>query len=584
MNKYIRSMSEVDFTFFDNLAQRKAFPLVSSCITFLLYLCVAWFVLSPDAVWSPDTGAKLLQLQSLRLENGYLAYDIIYNERYLDTELVFAELATRFGVLSVSNNGLYFRRLPLFPLITLPFFNWFSFYGLYLLPAAGGGAINFFTIKLIQRKERHLAMWLLIAFGCPVFIYATLFWEHTVASGLVLASVWLAFRAVFTASMTLPSRLISWATTALLLALGTYLRLEIIIFVGAFLLACWLLLAGHRWYAVWSGLIYGMLLLPYRFLHNYLFTQPVPDNAAYLFRPATYLQVSRWQALPDLFVGPVTAESINHGWLGWLWSLAAVAALALIFFAPTSPVARRVQWTLLGLTALIALFFLYTPVPYRAAHGLLFTTPWALLGLCRAWELWSRVKPHMQVLILTAILGLIVYSVNIIGFRAGPPHGGLEWGARFAMTFYPLLALMAVWKPTPDWQTPLTSVIIFLLVILGLGFQIRGLTTIYYDKQINKQLNEIILATDQPVVSDIWWLRLNAAPIAAAKEIYLVDKPESVTKWVDLAASHSIGEFTFITLNRNPSNLLLHLLEDNKVVIVKSDRFGDFSVLRLQIE
>lgn len=569
---------------FDNIAQQKNFPIVSSVLSFFLYLAVSWFILDAQAVWSPDTGAKLLQLQSLRLEDGRFLYDILYQESYLDTDLVFAELDTRFGVLGVSDRELHFRRLPLFPLVTLPFFRWIGFYGLYLLPSVAGAATNFFTLSLLKSKERQFAMWVLIAFGSPIFIYSTLFWEHTIACCLAMAAVWFSFR-ITSAEVIAPAyRILHWTTVGLLLSLSTYFRLELSIFSGAFLASYWLLYSRYRRYVFWSGLIYGLTMAPYGALHNYLFSQPIPDNAAYLFYPASYLKASKWQALPDLLVGPVTLESVNHGLLGWVWSLAAVIIIFLAFVFPGSSFTNRIKWIVLGITAIIASTFLFSPEPYRAAHGLLFTTPWVLLGLCRGRELWSQARRPVRVLILTTFLGLMIYTINIIGLRFGPPHGGLEWGARFAMIFYPMLALLTVWAFGPK-RTLLTIPIVFTLVVVGLGFQVRGLITIHQDKQVNKQLNKVVLESpSQQIVSDIWWLRLNAAPIHGEKEIYLVDDFNSVANWIELATAHSIGDFTFVTFNETAVMQINQELKDYEVVILKEDRFIVFLIFHLEIK
>ncbi|MCK6629909.1 MAG: hypothetical protein L6R45_32635 [Anaerolineae bacterium] len=122
------------------------------------------------------------------------------------------------------------------------------------------------------------------------------------------------------------------------------------------------------------------------------------------------------------------------------------------------------------------------------------------------------------------LLGLASYLLALIVIRAPNwgPHGALEWGARYMLTFYPFLAVLAFWGLKAKWWTISSGVIIGALIFLGLGFQIRGLWTIYADKQINPALNQSIAEASSPyIVSDLWWLPLNAAPLYQQRTVFL---------------------------------------------------------------
>lgn len=558
------------------LPQHPRFPGILSLLAFLLYLGTAWLVFEPRAVWSPDAGAKWMQLDSLRIESGRIAYDLRYPERWLDPELAFADINPS-GIISPSNGLLQLRRLPLFPLLSLPFYRLFSFYGLYLLPALGGAAIVWLSQSLIEARQRRWTMAVLIALGSPVLVYASLFWEHTLATCLTLMAAWLALRSAPIQGAALPKGLLTWGGMGLLWALSAYLRLETSLFAAAFLAAAWLLLPERRWSLVWCGLILGGLMLGYSPLHSLLFGQSMPDNAAYLFYPAAYLKSTFSQPLVDLLIGPPVEEAIQSGWRGMLWAWLAAAAFFVSLVDGRYPVLRPLRWLLLAGTGLLAGSFLLTTQAYRSAHGLLFTTPWALLGLCRAGEVWQRGSPKMRVLVLTTLLGLTGYAIAILGFRASPPHGGLEWGARFALTFYPLLAILAGW----DWGElrPLRAALpaAALLVFLGVGFQLRGVTVIRHEKAINHQLNQAILELPaKQVLSDLWWLRLNAAPILASREIYLADTPASQRRWLEMARQNGLSQFTLITMDRSLADRLASLSPEGALAPRMAGQYGVF--------
>lgn len=532
-------------------------------LALLVYLGIAWFILLPQAFCTPDEGAKLLQLQNLRWEDGRLAHDIAYPGRDIDSDLQFAQHDPVRGFLRVRDGALYFQRLPVFPLLVLPFFRWFGFPGLYLLPAIGGAASGVLALQLLKRSDRRFGMWMLIAFGSPVFVYATIFWEHTLATSLGLAGAWLAFHLGPT-----PRKTLGWIAVGILLGISVYIRLEMMIFALAWLFACWVVFRDGRWGPVWAGISLGLVMLPYRPLHGIMFAgQKIPDHAAWLFYPFAYLALAKWRAVPELLIGPPVEGAIDTGWLGDLWAVAAVIVIGCSLGAKSSPAKRAIRLTGLAITAIVGAAFLFDGTLYPAAHGLLFTTPWALLGLARAREVWQCSSWRGRIVVLATILGLIGYTVGIIVLRAGSPQGGLEWGARFAMIFYPLLALLAAWDLGADRRDVKTLVIVGVLMLLGFGFQTRGLWTLRYGKQINAALDRAIVETpERHIVTDLWWMPLNAAPVYSEKEIFVTDTPEELRSWVELAVAGQVQRFLLVTMD--------HALLDNTNQVLGAHRLN----------
>lgn len=561
------------------------YPLPAGLAALLVYVGVAWFILSPQALWSPDEGAKLLQLQNLRLENGRLAYDIEYIGRAIDPDLQFASG----GLLQVNQQRLYLERVPLFPLLTLPLFKWFSFQGLYLVPAISGAAIGVLTLSLLPGDRRRLIVWILVAFASPVFIYATLFWEHTLVTGLCLGAAWLSFYAArkdWTAS---PRRkFATWGTIGLIFALSGYIRSETVFFAAAWLAAYGWLTPQRRSGPIWAGIALGVMLLLYTPLHQAMFGQTekiLHSSFVFGFHPLSYLARAGWRVVPDLLIGAAEDEAIAWGWWGWVWAVAAVAAMG-CSFVPRWRLAHPLMLLSLGLTVIAGATFLFTPTPYRAAHGLLFTTPWALLGICRAGEVWRQGDWRLRVMVSATMLGLVSYLLALIVIRAPNwgPHGALEWGARYMLTFYPFLAVMAVWGLKAKWRTVSSGVIIGALVFLGLGFQIRGLWTIYSDKQINAALNQSIAAASSPyIVSDLWWLPLNAAPLYKQKTVFFVT-PDNLTAWVDVAAAHQGQEFLLVTLNSSLLKKANQSLELYQLTPLDHYTLGNLLIYNLAIQ
>jgi hypothetical protein len=566
-------------------ASAPAFLLVSGLLTVLVYLGVAWFVLSPHVLWSPDEGAKLLQLQNLRFENHVLAYDIAYNGQKLDPDLRFAPVSPTGRVLRVRDGALYLQRFPVFPLFVLPLFRTFGWYGLYLLPALGGALSGIMALALVDRGDRRLGMWVLIAFGSPLFVYSTIFWEHTLAAGLGLGGAWLALRTGSQRQRSLCQRILGWAAVGIMLSMSIFLRLEMAIFALALLAAYWFVVRHDRWAPVAVVMGLGAALLVYGLLHLLRFGQIVPDNALYLYYPFAYLKGAQWRALTDLLVGPPVDEAIDPGWLGVLWAIAAIVAIAHSFGSKDARAVRNLRIGALGVTAMAAMVFLFSSTPYRSAHGLLFTTPWAIVGLCRAREVWQRGNWRARVVVLTMLIGLTGYTIAIIGFRGSSPHGGLEWGARLAIVFYPLLAIVAWWDLgswRSDWKA---LVIVGVLSILGVGFQIRGILTIQHDKRLNGELNQVITEVPEPyVISDLWWVPLNAAPVYNSKAMLVVPTADTLASWLELPENEDLQQFSLVTLNGSFPYDVARTLSGRELSVINFHRVGNIWIFHVEAE
>ncbi|MEZ4866400.1 MAG: hypothetical protein R3C14_34095 [Caldilineaceae bacterium] len=520
-----------------------------SLLTASLYLAIACFVLPPNALWSPDEGAKLLQLESLSLKAGKFIYQIDYPGRTVDPEFSYAPTK----LLRVREKALYFQRLPLWPLLMLPFYALGGAYGLYLLPALGGVLCCVFMLMSVKPAQRRLSMWLMAAFGTPLLIYSTIFWEHTVATALALAGATFTLQDHYDPKTFRHPASSKWLIGGLLFALASFLRLEVILFVFAWLCADWWLRpSGRR--GIWiCGALVGTALVLYALLHRLLFAgQSLPDNATYLFYPLFYLRSAQWRALPDLLLGPPTGLALDTGLLGAIWSGCALGALILGWTGEAEGRLRPLYLLALGCLTVISGLFLFVNLPYRTGHGLFFTAPWAVVGLCRVRRLWRDGDERARLIVLCTLIGLGAYAVAILGFRASSPQGGLEWGARFALTFYPLLTLMALWPLAREVEDSRETALVGLLLLLGIGFQIRGLGTIYVDKMLSRERNAALLAAPTAqIVSDLWWLPYDSAMIYPARAFYSVDTPTDVVTWAVRAQRQQVEHFTFVT-TRNP--------------------------------
>ncbi len=547
-------------------------------LTLLLYLIVAWFVQNPAAFITPDEGGKFLQLQNLAFVDGNLTYDLPYRGQSLDPDLRFAP-QNEFWGLRVRDGKLYFNRFSLLGLLVRPFFDLFGFPGLYLIPALCGVACSLLTILLLDPEERRLEMWLLIAFGSPVFIYSVLFWEHTLAVALGLLAIWLAVKKKAI------NHNLSWLGIGLALGLSVIVRLEMAIFALAFLAVhLYVVPNKKRGPLIALGLLVTVVLT-FLSLNLVFYGQPWPDNSRYLFFPFNYFRQVGWLAVKDLLVGPSAEGAIDTGWLGGLWTIAAVIAIAHSFTENRTISVQRLRTGGVVVTMVIAVWFLFDSTNYYSAHGLLFTTPWVLLGVIRTKEIWQQGERHHKIIVGTVLTGLIGYTINIIGLRASSPHGGLEWGARYALVYYPLLALLAGWHFKGGRQHTLNLLITGGMIFLGLAFQIRGVWANRQSKALNEELYALIQEQpDEHIVFNEWWLPLNAAPIYEEKRFYVVPTARELATWSQLANQNDIYTFSLVTTNPSLIEEANDELSAWDLEILTDESFGQIVIYRLFVQ
>lgn len=549
--------------------------------TMAIYLFTAWFILLPGEIWSPDEGAKLWQLESLRIENGRLQFNLPYKGGNIDPRLDYALAGIPSEILRVVNGQLTFQRLPIFPLLTWPFYQTVGLRGIYILPALAGALLCVLTMALISPKQRRVRMWLVIAFGSPVFIYSVLFWEHTLAACLAMMGVGLVFREVRREKMGKRS-VLAWLLASGFFILAMYLRLEVSLLSMALLVAVWLQAPEQRRMAAMMTAMLLLALAIYRPVHAAVLAgQPAPTNARYIFRPFLYLHSAGWNAIPDLLVGPAVDEAIDPGWLGGLWAISAILAVA--HGDPHRIETRRLRQISLALCLVCAGYFLLTPEVYRSAHGLLFTTPWLVLGVSRAAEVSDTGDRRLRLITMTALLGAIFYAVAVLMVRGSSPHGGLEWGARFFLPFYPLFAILAAWED--GHHSRLDRTFIFLLILVSFGFQGRGLITIQGDKIIHRALNRaLVTAPEEHILTDLWWLNLvNVASETRQKAIYTASDVYKMASWVRLAHSHAIDQFLLVTLDYAAPTRLASQLPDQTIYIEQFIQVERLLIYRISI-
>ena len=471
---------------------------------FLAYL--AWSAAQPAGVfWSVDEGGKLIYLQNV-LRTGDARAPLDYLARSIDPQLQYVPF-----VYWVHQGDQVYTWWPVaFSLISLPFYSFFGWLGLYILPALCG-ALSALLAGLIARRLAPSPRWaapavaLITGLATPVLVYSTLFWEHTPSLALFLAAFWLILRAVDDGQ----TRGIVLA--GVLASLAIWLRTE----VGVFFLGMGLALLLLKKWKLLLRLAAGVapVTLAWLFVNWFIMGNPISRQIETLTSYDNFLVLNQ---MGLKFLGTIlynapasNAFSLSNNWL-LLGSGLALLALA-------APFLGRLRW--LGLagyagTAFICAWGLFSPEGYKLVSGLVLVAPFVLFS---TWGAAGRDSWRSSRFALLAVLSSLLFAAVYVA-RAWAQAGGLQWGPRYLLVIFPLAVIAGVTglaRALPGLSAVFRRAVLGLALVsllLGAGFEVRGLTTIHVMKQYYQQSEQALLNLDPlPIVTN-WCFFANIVP------------------------------------------------------------------------
>jgi len=480
-----------------------------------LYLLCLLALPNRPVFWSPDEGGKYLTLRQISTTGEWSA-PLPYPAALIDPLLQHVPLLYWLRV----DDAIYSWWPTWFPALSSLPYRLLGVRGLFLIPLVSALLIGLSVYALVAPISKRAALGALLAItlASPIWFYGLTYWEHTLHSLLIVLGFAAAIRGVLTDRA-------GWlAFSGGLLGLAVYLRLETVIFIGAVGL---LLLARFRSRAAFqvvftSLLVFGLSVIvtvtPYLVRNQVLEGHPLGRrNAADVARTAdralSYGRASALEIVPNILIGSVGHQGVDLSpSLRWLFVVATLGCFASAWLL-------RRGWDVpvyVSALALIALsgFVLLSPEDYSSIHGLILIAPflafagWGLHPSAdRVTRLWGT---------LAAVgTGLYVLATAIAGWSA---QGGLQWGPRYALPLMPVLMIAAARGGHALWidaavPIGLKRVVLgcmMALVVIGFGFQVRGLRAMWIDKQAyvawEDQLNA--LPDEALIATEYSWLAL----------------------------------------------------------------------------
>lgn len=562
---------------------------VAALVILAVYVGLAAYLAREHSVWSPDCGARLVQVQSVLAHWPH--WWVSYPAESLDPQRV--------------NSPLYFFRFEYggrtyifysfcFALISAVLFKAFGFFGLAMPSILGGMAIAGATYGIARQSGARfpIAPMLLVALTSHIAIYSVVFWDHSVITGIAAVALYLGLLAM------LSGRTYLWFAVGLLLGLGLWIHELMVPCLPAFIVGLWWLRRRVPWLQSAALLIAGtaLLVLPLAMINKSVygtyFGPHLSNNK--LTSSGSILQ---FLAQPDQW-GPGMIYTL-FGWgdqnPAWTWELRdwlhnepvmkqeAIASLWMaVPMVAWAVLALAGLWRRLWVLSLLTFAGMLASTYWLLQHTALVHSPFLVCPLLLL-ALAVPVTPNENAtrepgarsaadalvprpdLLRFLIIFIVVYAVLTM---LKPSLGGTEWGSRHLLVTVPAMVILA-WLTVESMLPPPGAFLevalqraetlpllngFALLLLLSIGMQYHGFQTVYNMHEYNRRLTEAVAdSPDQVIVITRWWAGVSAAPLYYRKWFVYADREHPAPPLFARMQQEGIKSYTLI--GENPREL-----------------------------
>lgn len=531
-------------------------PLVWICLALVVVYLVVVSLRPAGYFWTIDEGGKLTYLQST-LKTGDPAAPLVYPLRAYDPDAQFVPLYFRAPIAA----QFYSWWAVNFPLVTAPFYLAAGWLGLYILPALFGGICALFAgliTRLLVPGRRRLGWLAAIITGAatPVAFYSTMYWEHTLAVGFGLGSLYF----ILLGSQKKSSGYLIAA--GILGSLGTWFRVEI----AVFLFGAGLALLIIQWRpALTYAAAFCASAVPW-LAFNYLVTGSLVSNSSAAATSSTPAFASLGlNFVPDfLFNVPnFSAYVFDRNTL--------ILGTLLVALGIVAPFIRRLRWlavvSYVGLLA-ITIPVLFSPTEYRSLHGFFLAAPAILFG---AW-LFAGYRPAKNRLFPWLVLGGSLVFALVYVLRAWTAAGGLQYGPRYLLIFYPLLIAAGLAGLAGAWAEIGRALRIALVicytafVLAGAGLEFRGMQTEKaFVELVPPAANEIkALSASKPVVTRYCEITMLDTSLYWGAQVFSITRSD-LNGWAAQAQKVGIDSFFLVDIDLCGDKTLKQIADEQKI-------------------
>jgi hypothetical protein len=550
------------------------------------YIFVLTTALGPlNGFWSSDQGVKLLQVQSLLL-NKYHTNATVYPGEVYDPQRAFSPLH---GQYLERDGQSYAMFSAAFALVTsVPFFL-LGYPGLYIIPIIS----TLLTLLVCAQigKQFLSPAWLgfaiiICGIASPLFFYSLVFWEHTLATLLVMLGLWQTTIALKR------QRLYRMAVVGICLGLSAWLRNEALLSVVALGLALLIVRPQGLWRACWwlgfgagigllpllifNQIVYGAFVGPHILVAgraNYQTTSTFGslitgrlDWVSYLLTPFKLFPLTGMSVLIISVLVSRMTQQLKVTRVALIVSTTVMVILGIFVLTQIAPVSE--QTTLLYVFPLLLLFFL----PSKNSGDV------QPLGMPSSLAVTFSTKQ------LVGILFWFVLLFTMLAWLLQIPDGGSQWGPRMLLLVMPVAVLVSLWKVTTWFHSapprPVLLALMLAIIVLvsaSLISEIYGIQTL---RTVNLDNYRIVSHVDQSgqqvIITDIWYAPPLLSPIFYDnRKIFLISTGAEFDALLTKLAQNGITSFYYLGA-RSKEISATSRLWPQLTPIRKSERFAHY--------
>jgi hypothetical protein len=534
-------------------------PFIIILIGVLFSLYLQWQV--PDGVFfSGDGGLKALLAQ--QLSAGHLRFDLIPPEETWVRNLWDDGLYPYQEpfVYQVANH--YYLTFPFtFPLVTAPFYAFWGFRGLYLIPLVSTWMIwgtFYMSCRALKLNSFYVSLGLIILiFASPLTLYSAMYWEHTLAVALAFTGVAILLISQNSSGLSRKNALLS----GVLIGLSAWFRPEFLCLV---------------------------------FISIVLVFIASLSSSIQLGESSEKLQLQKLGFLPqnkEIFIVSILStvglfflcnEFIYHHPLG-IHGIQVTAQVSL-------SQKMRDAWNNFREMGLV--FMQYFPIAY-------FPILYVTLAIFKRREL--KLTVRIAIVYLICFFFTVGVAIIVPTGTAGLIPGGKQWGVRFLLILIPIISLLAIKELSYLRDKRLFSLryiavfLISVLLVIGI-YKNTYAGIVYLDKThqgilpaiefLQKDNNQAIAISHQFVGQAL------EASIQPEKFFFLVEDKDDLIKLARTLLSQNQKTFTYMCYPFRPCQLPkektknLKFKQDERDFLIKFlalGKFGNYPIYEISI-
>ncbi|OGV39895.1 MAG: hypothetical protein A2020_15870 [Lentisphaerae bacterium GWF2_45_14] len=475
-----------------------------------------------DSFWISDCGNKFIQTENF-LRTGKLNID--YPAHDVDPDMNYFPYG---GHHFMKKDGKIFSFYPpCFPLISAPFYRFFGFFGLYIIPALSAALIAGLSALLF--RSSGLKRWNIIGplaavLLTPILFYGMVFWEETPAVALATLAILICIKPLRRKRKTsLP-----FIAAGLILALSTVLREEgYILFVALF--AGLLFQARDKKACVFISLGFSAGMVPlwvFQYLEwghvlgSHFQTYSSMENNM----PFSQIIMSKIMNFYVYFLRFTPDWRVGGAFYGMLLFPFIAATIALV--VPRGRIRDAMPLSIIPAAALASLvnviILIRTPdIVFSTifTQALLPFLPFLIVLLVYGRKLWAMKNPALRLMMIISAAYCVMTPLAL-----NQKDIGIIWGPRHFLFIVPLLAVLtfASFKFLRRKISPLMKYATALLFISSALIQITGMYALNLKKESSAQIIEHLKKMNSEfVITDIFWVPEDAACLFFGKKFML---------------------------------------------------------------